>query len=256
MTRTSRNQLGAMFQHSKRVPGEHRRNPTWKKAREYEREFWIRFIRDELGFKNRDQMLGFRLCEGRIHLCRFGLRWNDFMYSKDSPYISGRVLDVGSSVVSVFEECRSVSVVAIDPLLQELARWSPEIVVLGKINNCEYRSCTIQDVVETDFDAVWCNNVLDHTDDWQDIVYHLSRVLKERGLPFLGTDVRSRPGLLNAGHISAFTADEVVTELAANGFEVVWQSPRTDLAQYRFEVRATLRQRGERGTDHRQRAKD
>lgn len=214
----------------------HTRN--WHEAQEHEREFWIRYIREELGITNRDQLVGFRLCEGRIHLCQFGLEWHDRMYSKDPPLISGRLLDVGSSVVSVFEKCRSVSVVAIDPLLKELGRYLPEIVVMEKVNNCEYRSCRIQDVMETNFDVVWCCNVLDHTDDWQDIIHHFSRVLKKSGLLLLATDVRSDVELLDAAHISAFTADEILAEVAASGFEVVWQSPRFDLPQYRSVIRA------------------
>jgi len=122
---------------------------SWEEAQRAERGFWVRYIRDELGITSRDQWLGFRLCEGRVHLCGFGLEWNEWMYSMDPPIISGRLLDVGSSVLSVFEKCRSVSVVAIDPLLEELARYLPDIVVIGKVNNCEYRSCRIQDVAET-----------------------------------------------------------------------------------------------------------
>lgn len=217
----------------------HTRN--WQAAQEHEREFWVRYIRDELGITSRDQLVGFRLCEGRVHLCHFGLEWHDWRYSMNPPLISGKLLDVGSSVVSVFEKCPSVSVVAIDPLLQELAHYMPGIVVVGKINNCEYRCCPIQDVMETDFDVVWCNNVLDHTDDWQDIVRHLSRVLRGSGILFLGTDVRSEAGLLDEAHISAFTAEELIAEIVASGFEIVWQSPYLDLPQYRFAIRASKR---------------
>lgn len=215
---------------------------SWKEAQKAEREFWVRYIRDELGITNRDQLVGFRLCEGRIHLCQFGLKWNEWMYSMDAPIISGRLLDVRSSVVSVFEKCRSVSVVAIDPLLEELERRLPDIVAIGKVNNCEYRSCRIQDVVETDFDIVWCNNVLDHTDDWQDIIHHFSRVLKQSGLLLLGTDVRSDQGLLDEAHISAFTADEVLAALESSKFKVVWHSDiHADWPQFRFCVRAVKR---------------
>lgn len=213
----------------------------WQEAQKYEKGFWVRYIRDELGITTRDQMVGVRLCEGRVHLCHFGLEWQDWMYSKDPPIIAGKLLDVGSSVVSVFEKCRSVSVVAIDPSLQGLAHDLPEIVVLGKINNCEYRCCRIQDVPETDFDIVWCNNVLDHTDDWQDIIGHFTRVVKKSGLLFLGTDVRGSGELLDAGHISAFTADEVVSEVISNGFQVVWQTSQVNLPQYRFSLRAMKR---------------
>jgi 2-polyprenyl-3-methyl-5-hydroxy-6-metoxy-1,4-benzoquinol methylase len=215
---------------------------VWQEAQKYEREFWVEYIRKELGLTRRDEMVGFRLCEGRIHLCHFGLDWNDWMYSKTPPVIAGRLLDVGSSAVSVFEKCRSVSVIAIDPSLEQLARGLPEIVILGKINNCEYRCCRIQDVPETNFDVVWCNNVLDHTDDWRNIIYHFSRVLRQSGRLFLGTDVRGSADLLDVGHISAFTASEVLAEVVANGFEVVWQSPHLDLSQYRFSLRARKRE--------------
>jgi 2-polyprenyl-3-methyl-5-hydroxy-6-metoxy-1,4-benzoquinol methylase len=181
-------------------------------------------------------MIGFRLCEGRVHLGQFGL-WDDWMYSTDSPVIAGRLLDVGSSVVSVFEKCRSVSVIAIDPSLEGLARFLPEIVVIGKVNNCEYRCCRIQEVPETDFDIVWCNNVLDHTDDWQDIIRHFARVMKKSGRLFLGTDVRGSVDLLDSAHIAAFTAEEVLAEVKKSGFEVVWQSPFFDSSQYRFCLR-------------------
>ena len=222
----------------------HSHTVIWQEAQEHERGFWIRYIRRELSITSRDEMVGFRLCEGRVHLCQFGLEWHDFMYSKDPPFVAGKLLDVGSSVVSVFEKCRSVSVVAIDPLLDELARHLPEIVVIGKINNCEYRCCRIQDVMETNFDVVWCNNVLDHTDDWQDIIRHTARVLKKSGLLFLGVDVRSEVALLDAAHISSFTADEVVKEVLASGFEVVWQSPYLDLPKYRFRLRAIKHKAG------------
>ena len=211
---------------------------AWQGAQKYEREFWIRYIRDELNITTRDQAVGFRLCEGRVHLCQFGLLWDNWMYSRDLPLISGKLLDVGSSLVSVFEKCRSVSVVAIDPSLETLAQNLPELVVLGKVNNCDYRCCRIQEVEKTDFDIIWCNNVLDHTDDWQDIIRHFRRVIKKSGQLFLGTDVRGSGGLLDAGHISAFTADEVVSEVVSNGFEVIWQTPPVDLPQYRFSLRA------------------
>jgi 2-polyprenyl-3-methyl-5-hydroxy-6-metoxy-1,4-benzoquinol methylase len=215
---------------------------SWREAQQAERDFWIRYICDELGLTNRDQFVGYRLCEGRHHLSYFGFGWVDWMYSMTPPRISGRLLDVGSSAVSVFEKCRCVSVVAIDPSLEALARYLPDIVVIGKINNCEYRCCRIQEIAETDFDVVWCNNVLDHTDDWQDIIRHFSRVLQPTGLLFLGTDVRSDSTLVDTQHISAFTADQVLAELEANGFQVVWQSPACDLPKYRFMVRATRHQ--------------
>ncbi len=89
---------------------------------------------------------------------------------------------------------------------------------------------------------MWCNNVLDHTDDWRDIIHHFSRVLIKSGLLFLGIDVRSSQELLDEAHISAFTADEVLTELTANGFEVIWQSDvYTNLPKFRFSVRAIKR---------------
>jgi len=216
-------------------------NHAWQEAQKYEREFWIRLLREELSITTRDQAVGFRLCEGRLHLCQFGIEWDNWMYSGHPPRITGKLLDVGSSVVSVFEKCRSVSVVAIDPSLEGLARDLPEIVVLGKINNCEYRCCRIQDVMETNFDVAWCNNVLDHTEDWQNIIHHFPRVLKKSGLLFLGMDVRGDTTLLDTGHISAFTAPEILAEVVANGFEVLWQSPVFDLPQYRFYLRAIKR---------------
>lgn len=220
------------------LPDEHCQTLTWREAQEHERGFWVRYVRHELGLTTRDQLVGFRLCEGRMHLCQFGLEWHDWMYSMDPVFISGKLLDVGSSVISQFEKCRSVSVVAIDPLLEELASYLPEIVVMGKVNNCEYRCSRIQDVKETDFDIVWCYNVLDHTDDWEDIIHHSFRVLKKSGLLFLATDVRSDEGLLDKAHISAFTANRLTKEIAASGFEVIWQSPQLGLPQYRFAVRA------------------
>jgi len=227
--------------HTGRLENAQNRVPDWTKAQSAERKFWNRYIRDELGITSRDQLVGFRLCEGRIHLCNFGFEWHDWMYSMDPPLISGRLLDVGSSVVSVFEKCRSVSVVAIDPLLAKLAQDMPAIVVLGKINNCDYRSCLIQDVQETDFDIVWCNNVLDHTVDWEEIIQNFARVLVASGTLLLGVDVRSDSKLLDTAHITAFTADQILAELEVNGFDVVWQSPPQDKPLYRFSVRAVKR---------------
>lgn len=212
--------------------------PAWQEAQHYERAFWIRFLREELHITARDQLVGFRLCEGRLHLCQFGLTWDNWLYSGNPPCIAGKLLDVGSSVVSIFEKCRSVSVMAIDPSLEQLSCELPEIAVIGKINNCDYRCCQIHEVRETDFDIVWCNNVLDHTADWQDIISHVPRVLKKSGLLFLGTDVRSDATLLDVGHIAAFTAPELLAEVVANGFEVIWQSPVLDVPQYRFYLRA------------------
>lgn len=214
---------------------------AWQAAQHYEREFWLRLLREELQITARDQLVGFRLCEGRLHLCQFGLEWDNWLYTGNPPCIAGKLLDVGSSVVSVFEKCRSVSVVAIDPALEQLIRALPELVVIGKINNCDYRCCQIQDVVETNFDIVWCNNVLDHTADWQDMISHFSRVLKHSGLLFLGTDVRRDATLLDVGHIAAFTAPALLAEVITNGFEVIWQSPALDVPQYRFYLRAVKR---------------
>jgi len=214
---------------------------AWRRAQRAERGFWVHFIRDELRISSREQLVGFRLCEGRVHLCAFGHAYSDWMYSMDPPVIAGKVLDLGCSVVSVFEKCRSVSVVAIDPLLDDLSQALPGLVVVGKINNCEYRCCRIQDVPEVDFDVVWCNNVLDHTEDWSDIIRHAARVLKPSGLLYVGTDVRSDSKLLDVMHISAITAEGLLAELETNGFEVVWQSSRNDAPQYRFSVRALRR---------------
>jgi 2-polyprenyl-3-methyl-5-hydroxy-6-metoxy-1,4-benzoquinol methylase len=215
--------------------------PAWQAAQHYEREFWLRLLREELQITARDQLVGFRLCEGRLHLCQFGLEWDNWLYTGHPPGIAGKVLDVGSSVVSVFEKCRSVAVVAIDPALEQLLGELPGIVVIGKINNCEYRSCRIQEVRETDFDVVWCNNVLDHTAEWQAMLSHFPRVLKHSGLLFLGTDVRRDATLLDVGHIAAFTAPELLAEVVAQGFEVLWQSPVLDVPQYRFYLRAVKR---------------
>ncbi len=213
-------------------------SPVWQQAQAAERDHWVRALRDEFAIASRDQLVGFRLCQGRGALAAFGLRTHDWMYSCDPPIISGRMLDVGSCLVSVFENCRSVSVVAIDPLLETLKQALPDLVILGRVNNVEYRCCRIQEVRETDFDIVWCYNVLDHTDDWQDIVRHFARVLKPSGQLFLSADVRSTPDTLDKAHISAFTAEDLVRELDKNRFGALWRSPSSPEPKHRFLVRA------------------
>lgn len=213
-------------------------SPVWQQAQVAERDHWVRVLRDEFTIASRDQLVGFRMCQGRGALARFGLRTHDWMYSSDPPIISGRLLDVGSSLVSVFEKCRCVAVVAIDPLLETLKEALPHLVVIGPVNNVEYRSCRIQDVRENDFDIVWCHNVLDHTDDWQDLVRNFARVVKPSGQLFLAADVRSTPDTLDQAHISAFTAEDLVRELDRNGFGILWRSPPSTEPKYRFLVRA------------------
>ena len=219
--------------------------PIWRGAQVAELDYWVRALRDELAITSRDQLVGFRLCQGRFGLGEFGLQAHDWMYSGDRPIISGRMLDVGSCLVSFFENCRSVSVVAIDPLLETLKQALPDLVVIGPVNNVEYRSCRIQDVRETDFDLVWCYNVLDHTEDWQDIVRHFARVLKPAGQLLLAVDVRTSPDSLDKAHISAFTAEDLIRELDKNRFGALWRSRPSTEAKYRFLVRARKLRAGE-----------
>lgn len=195
----------------------------WERAQEAELGFWVSYLRP---IQSREEFLASRLEEGTIRLTQqFGV-----------PSIRGRLLDVGCSPISVHEGREGVAGVAIDPLLDAFCEKLPIFARKGVVANVEYRCCKIQDVQDDLFDVVWCVNVLDHTDDWQDIVTHLGRLTKN--LLLVGVDVRH--GELDSPcHISIITEQELLEAIEAAGFRVEWHTPiREELDKYYFCVRA------------------
>jgi SAM-dependent methyltransferase len=196
---------------------------SWEEAQQAELGFWVSYLRPT---QIREEFLASRLEEGTIRLTQqFGV-----------PSIEGRLLDVGCSPISVHEGREGVEVIAIDPLLDAFCESVPIFARKGRVANVEYRCCRIQDVQDDPFNVVWCVNVLDHTDDWQDIVQHLGRLAKD--LLLVGVDVR-HGGLDSPCHISVITEQELLEAIEAAGFVVEWHTPiHEELDKYYFCVRA------------------
>lgn len=196
---------------------------NWEEAQQAELGYWISYLRP---VSSREEFASSRLEEGDIRLVK------QFWV----PRIEGRILDVGCSPISVHEGREGVGVVAIDPLLDAFCEKLPIFARKGVVANVEYRCCRIQDVQDEPFDVVWCVNVLDHTDDWQDIVQHFSRLAKD--LLLVGVDVRH--GELDSPcHISIISEQELLEAIEAAGFVVEWHTPiHEELDKYYFCVRA------------------
>ena len=207
---------------------------TWLEAQSHEKSFWHRFLTDELRCRNRDMAVGFRMSESWLCLSLLGYGWIvERNLSTENP-LRGKILDVGCGPISVLEHAVGCSVVAIDPALADYHRDTPELVVLGQSDNVEYRSTTIQEVQETDFDIVWCVNVLDHTDNWQSIVDNFARVLKPEGLLLLSTDVRT---VVDQWHIATYTEYQLGMELAQHFDTDFVQTSPGGLERYRVNYR-------------------
>ena len=199
---------------------------VWDKAQKAELEWWVATIKAK--YSNRRQFAEARLSEGTIRLtAQFGV-----------PALSGRLLDVGCGPLSVHEGREGIEVTAIDPLLGAVHEALPLFAREGQVANVDYRCCRIQDVKDDPFDVIWCVNVLDHTDDWQDMVQHFGRLSKSPTMLLLGVDVRH--GELDSPcHISIITEDGLLEAIRAAGFQVTWHTPiHEDLDKYYFCVRA------------------
>ncbi|MBU2060169.1 MAG: class I SAM-dependent methyltransferase [Gammaproteobacteria bacterium] len=200
----------------------------WKDAQQRELKFWVSLVRGDFPGKSREDV--------RQHIYDAGTRRiAHFQLSE----IEGRVLDAGCAIISLHEGRPNVAVVAIDPLLDDFAREMPDISKLGQVANVEYRCCKIQDVEETDFDVIWCTNVLDHSDDWQDMISHMARVCKRGGLLLLGSDVRHSKKTLSGAHISQVTEALLLYEVCKH-FDVEWHTPIQDDDRYYFCLKGHL----------------
>lgn len=200
---------------------------SWEGAQEAELGFWVSYLR---AISSREVFALSRLGEGDIRLTQ------QFWV----PRIEGRLLDVGCSPISVHEGRKGVEVVAIDPLMDAFCRALPVFARLGKVANVEYRCCKIQDVQDETFDVIWCVNVLDHTDDWQEIVAHFKDLLLPGGLLLLGVDVRHSSDSLNQHHISQIREEELLAELVQD-YIIEWHTPYRDQDCYYFVVVARRR---------------
>ena len=158
---------------------DHTPEEQWAIAQKWEAEFWLWRVKEKEGCSTRKQFVEHQTGLGRYMVHSFNL----------NGALAGKVLDVGCGVTSVLEGWPSVDVVAIDPLLAEYHAKMPEIALLGRVGNCDYRSCLLEHVLEEDFDIAWSYNVIDHTPDWRGIIEHMYRVLKPGGLLLLAVDV-------------------------------------------------------------------
>lgn len=209
---------------------------TWKEAQANELSFWMSFFTQELRAPSRDFVLGYRMAESWLHFQALGYGWIVKRNSSDENPLRGKVLDVGCGPISVLEHGLGYDVVGIDPLMAKYAQAMPDFVRLGFVNNAEYRSGTIADVAEQDFDFVWCVNVLDHLDNWSETVGHFARVLKPGGTLMLSTDIRK---VTDQYHIGTFNYLDLVTRLQQVGFFTLHTSGGNDTAPvYRVNITA------------------
>jgi len=198
-------------------------------AQEAELKFWKSY----LGMipQDREQFVAGQLQRGQERLSQF-----------DLDGIEGRLLDVGSSAVSMHEGRENLEVVAVDPLLDAFCEAVPTFARQGQVGNTEYRCCEVYDVQDGPFDVIWCVNVLDHTDDWKAMIGEFARLTRRGGLLLIGVDVRCGVELDSSCHISAIGPQELVDVIWDAGFVVEFHAPTAiTKKQFYFCVRATRR---------------
>lgn len=191
-------------------------------AQKYEALFWEWYLLERKGYTDRAHFAREKAKKLQLYLKRFYLL-------PAGIAVSGRVLDVGCGVISLLESQPGIDALAIDPNLSRYHELIPEFAVLGQVGNCFYRSCLIQDVEETGFDAVWSHNVLSHTVNWRDIVFHMHRVLRIGGLLLLGANVMNRPPSRQRRvcHPAVIQAEDLLSHVAECGFEIGGHTPVT-----------------------------
>jgi len=205
------------------------------KAQEYETNWWVRHIKNELKPTSRDWMVGYQDHVGRGHIARFGLNADNRFWTLNPPCIDGSIMDLGSGIVSFFEG-KEMDVIAVEPSLGRLKKHFPELVVIGQSRNVFYHAGEIYDYRHNAVENVWCCNMLDHTPDWVAILdIEIPRVLKENGRLFLSVDCRNGNVKMDAGHLTAFSPGLLSRHLEKN-FVRIWSSPaRKGVDFYRWD---------------------
>jgi SAM-dependent methyltransferase len=192
---------------------------AWDTAQKYGAPFWQWYVRDRLKCTDRDVLVTARRNEGALAMRE--------RLNVEPASLRGRALDLGCGPVSMLEGYPELGVVAFDPSLASYAAALPDMALLGRVNNCDYRDCLIQDIPEEDFDWVWCYNVLDHAVDWRDILVHIHRVLKPGGVLLLIVDVRRRLSPHKEErvcHPLVFPAEDLLEAMRAVGFHIRWHA--------------------------------
>jgi len=144
--------------------------------------------------------------------------------------LCGKVLDLGCGTVSAFESLPAITeLVGIDPALWAYTRYAPnKSARLGRTGKYLYVSGVIQNIKDEDFDVVYSFNAIDHGVDWEDVIKHCARVLKDRGYLLLGVHVadKVRDGPhRRLTHPCNFSIEQLNSELWHNGLVKVWQEP-------------------------------
>ncbi|MEM1156909.1 MAG: class I SAM-dependent methyltransferase [Verrucomicrobiota bacterium] len=185
--------------------------------------FWKELLEKELRFGSRDMFLGYRL-RGLQN------RLSGFFYDKPVDYrvfskggFRGKLLDVGCGPVSYFEGFPELDVVAVDPNLEGYAQANSEFFKLGEVNNVKYISGFLTNDAVFKADMIWCTNVLDHDENYRDILAPFSDLLTDAGVCLLQTDCRSRWNV-NACHPGVFTQKELLATIKDLGFMVYYNN--------------------------------
>jgi len=207
---------------------------AWATAQQYEGLFWRWYIQERRGYTERAQFLREKASMYPRVLAQFR--------SLDPGVVQGRVLEVGCGVVSVLESQPGLAVLATDPNLLQYSETIPEFTILGQVDNCFYCCCFVQDVKEDEFDVVWSYNVLSHTVDWPDMIFHMHRHLKPGGLLLLGANVANelQSRRRRVCHPTFIKAEDLLAHVAECGFNIGWHTPITDKpSRYMMIVWAT-----------------
>ena len=202
---------------------------AWDTAQKYEASFWLWHVRDSKHWTTRVEM----------YVAKPLLREDYFKWFDTE--ITGTVLDVGCGPMSIFEGFAGTDVTAIDPNLRTYQQQIPEFAKLGRMRNCYYRSCHVQDVFGT-FDIVWSYNVLAHTIDWADMVDNMYRLTKPGGKLLLEACVAHR--LPNQRrkvcHPAVIAAADLLDRVTDCGFKVEYHTPvRPTAGRYRMYMEAS-----------------
>ena len=203
---------------------------SWELAQTKELDWQVWYYTEHIPLTRRYQIEGYRLCEGRYMMQHCGIPAGGLAPQE----ITGTLLDDGCGAVSVWEHRPDLDVMAIDPLMADMAKH-PQLSKFAKVgpkHNALYLSQNLEAIGKSGyFDWVWCYNVLDHAEDWRQHLAHCKRVLKVGGVLLLGTDVRTDDYDFSAHddeadmHPGVFSASEVLGELHSLDFHLEWFRP-------------------------------
>lgn len=146
------------------------------------------------------------------------------MFERVRPWVSGRVLEIGSGIGNLSQFFVDRPVVLTDTMPEYLERLRARFAHLPNVEVMRlYLPTPEGPVAERRFDTIVCLNVLEHVaDDWGSLVA-MRRLLDPGGrLVLLVPALRALYGSLDRalGHVRRYTTGELRTKFARTGFRM------------------------------------